>query len=795
MENNKALLEQLIEKLRLISLRQNETQHEINQLRRQIHQLQVNINAEDEMPTAPSVDPLIEEPALEEVPIAPVKSVTSTPVPPASEQLIKRTRRPVKPTPKRKPVFPPINMDFEKFIGENLISKVAILILLLGAAIGGKYAINNSLISPLTRIILGYLLGTGLIGTALRLKHKYEGFSAVLLSGGVTILYFMTFFAYAFYDLIPQTIAFGLMAIFTVFTVVAALHYNRQIIAHLGLVGSYAIPFLLSNDTGNFLFLFCYMALVNAGVLAISVRKYWKLLYYMAFFATTVIFGFWMMDFSYQADNFKLGFGFATIFFVIFYATFLGYKIINREEFKRGDVAMVLLNAFAFYGFGYILLAQRPEYVNLVGLFTLLNAVIHFGVSGMVYKFRLADRNLFYLISGLVLVFLTIAIPVQLDGNWVILAWLAEAVLLFWVARRQGVAFYERMSYVGMVLAIIGLWVNWVARADRFYQTELVNFVPVFNANFLLNLLYIIGFSAITYILFSKKYPPSAELRPGLQKFLRYAIPLVTILLLYTAFLFEINEYWNTNYENSRLLAKTSGTNEYVSGNKSMQLFQVVSALCYTMLFLIAIGAINLWRFKSKNIAIVTLFMMGLTSFFFVTGGELVLLELWNNYLERDQEPNFERGIMHLLSRYLSLGIFSGLLIMIDRTIKRFFPDHLMNTVFQVAFHISILVILSFELTGWMDMNGALQPHRFGLSILWGIYALALIGLGIHKKNKYLRYLAFAIFGLTLLKLFAYDLAGLDTIGKAVVLVSLGILLLLVSFLYNKYNDTIYDEK
>lgn len=792
MEENRILLKQLIEKLRQISLRQNETQHEINQIRRQIHRLELQINTDEDAPVVERIDPLMEDFSRKE------KTETLVPpadVPPVKQPPDRQTKIPDDTMPKWKTILPSGKMDFEKFIGENLISKVAILILLLGAAIGGRYAINNSLISPLTRIILGYVLGLGLIGTAFKLKSKYEAFSAVLLSGGVTILYFMTFFAYAFYDLIPQTLAFGLMIVFTIFTVVASLNYNRQIIALLGLVGSYAIPFLLSNDTGNFLFLFCYMALVNAGILAISVRKYWKLLYYVAFFSTTVIFGFWLMDFSYKAESFAMGFAFATIFFVIFYATFLGYKIINREQFKRGDVAMLLLNAFTFYGSGYILLSQWPEYANLLGLFTLLNALIHFGVSGLVYKFRLADRNLFYLISGLVLIFLTIAIPVQLDGNWVALAWLAEAVLLFWIARRQGVAFYERMSYVGMVLAISSLWLRWAMRVDGFYQTDVVAFIPVFNTNFLLNILYVIGFSIITYILFSKKYPPSAALRPGLQNVLRYIIPTITLLLLYGTFLFEISEYWNTAYENSRLLAKSSGGNEYVSGNKSMLLFQTVSALCYTMLFLIGLGAVNLWRLRSKILGMVTLILMGLTLFVFIGGGEFVLLELWSNYLEREQELNFERGIMHLIARYISLMIVSGMLIMMDKTIKAFFADTWIQTAFQVIFHLAILVILSFELTGWMDMNGALQPHRFGLSILWGVYALALIGWGIYKKNKYLRYLAFAIFGLTLVKLFLYDLSGLDTVGKTVVLISLGILLLLVSFLYNKYTDTIYDEK
>jgi uncharacterized membrane protein len=81
-----------------------------------------------------------------------------------------------------------------------------------------------------------------------------------------------------------------------------------------------------------------------------------------------------------------------------------------------------------------------------------------------------------------------------------------------------------------------------------------------------------------------------------------------------------------------------------------------------------------------------------------------------------------------------------------------------------------------------------------GLSILWGIYALWLISLGIWKQKKHLRIGAIVLFGLTLVKLFVYDISHLDTISKTIVFVSLGVLLLIISFLYNKFKNLILDE-
>jgi len=41
------------------------------------------------------------------------------------------------------------------------------------------------------RIILGYLVGAGLLGFAIKLKKKFENFSAVLLGGSMATMYFI----------------------------------------------------------------------------------------------------------------------------------------------------------------------------------------------------------------------------------------------------------------------------------------------------------------------------------------------------------------------------------------------------------------------------------------------------------------------------------------------------------------------------------------------------------------------------------------------------------------------------
>nr|WP_244267836.1 DUF2339 domain-containing protein [Nonlabens ulvanivorans] len=98
---------------------------------------------------------------------------------------------------------------------------------------------------------------------------------------------------------------------------------------------------------------------------------------------------------------------------------------------------------------------------------------------------------------------------------------------------------------------------------------------------------------------------------------------------------------------------------------------------------------------------------------------------------------------------------------------------------------------MSSELIHWLDMAGARDAYKLGLSILWGVYSFLLIGFGIIKNKPYLRIGGMALFAITLIKLFFYDIAHLNTISKTIVFVSLGILLLIISFLYNKNKNKI----
>jgi uncharacterized membrane protein len=114
--------------------------------------------------------------------------------------------------------------------------------------------------------------------------------------------------------------------------------------------------------------------------------------------------------------------------------------------------------------------------------------------------------------------------------------------------------------------------------------------------------------------------------------------------------------------------------------------------------------------------------------------------------------------------------------------------------IFDLAFAGIFWIILSSELLNILDFVGYKDSYKLALSLFWGAYSLILIALGILWRKAHLRIGAIALFALTLAKLFLYDLTSLSTIAKTIVFVSLGIMLLIISFLYNKYKNLLFHE-
>ena len=85
------------------------------------------------------------------------------------------------------------------------------------------------------------------------------------------------------------------------------------------------------------------------------------------------------------------------------------------------------------------------------------------------------------------------------------------------------------------------------------------------------------------------------------------------------------------------------------------------------------------------------------------------------------------------------------------------------------------------------SIHQLLNLKQLSFSFAWIIYAILIVVVGLWRKIPTLRWVAMGLFGVSIFKIFFYDLAFLETLYRIVLFLGLGIVLLLVSYVYQRY--------
>jgi uncharacterized membrane protein len=334
-----------------------------------------------------------------------------------------------------KPLLPPksqaqksTSFSFENFIGLRVIHFIGIIVLVTGFSIGIKYAIDKELISELARISLAYLAGIILYILSYRLKSKYTLFSAILFSGCAATLYFTTYGAFVYYNMIPFGLAFFIMIGLTIFTVYNALIYNRQEIAILGLIGAYAIPFLISKNQENATLFFLYISLINFGILFLSVKKTWLNVSRLAQHISWFLFIGWAALGRAQNHE-QTALIFMTLFFLLFLFTAASEKLRSKQGITINSIYQLVLNTMSLY-FAAVLTWGNDWKETDLALITLVLAGVS-AVQALLFYYKWKDENAKLYMGSLAFLFLLAFIAFQWEGLVVTFLWLLIAIVVF----------------------------------------------------------------------------------------------------------------------------------------------------------------------------------------------------------------------------------------------------------------------------------------------------------------------------------------------------------------------------
>ncbi len=667
--------------------------------------------------------------------------------------------------------------DLETLIAGKLFLWLGMITGTLAVSFFLKLAFDNQWIGPTGRVLLGGAAGCALLALAERLRLRgYQAYAYVLSGGGILILYLSVYASFSFYHLLGQPPAFALMAIVTATAVLLAARYDAYAIAVLGLIGGFMTPSLLSTNVDNEVGLFGYVALLNAGVLALAYFKRWRSLNYLAFAATWLLFAGWGLKYYGDAKLWPTLF-FLTLFFVMFAALAIIHNVLKQRPARWFDISLLLTNATLYFATSYALLEDHQRLTAAMLRWQGPHALLLAGFFGLLYfiarQRHRTDRLLTYSYVAAAVTFLTMAVAIQLDQLWVTIGWAVEALMLTWVGLR---AEEDAPRFAALPVFTVAV-LHWFSVDMPEYGYHVgTTFWPLLNKR-AVSCAVLVGVCAgVTWLY--RRY--SERVNDDDRDILRNLFALAGSALALALLTVDLNDYFSQRI--AQVTASLPAVGSMLANTQQLAL-SVLWTLYGTAAFIIGL---RLRRAAVRYGALVLLT---------VAGAKILLVDAtyynapWHALLFNQTAAAFALFIA-------ALYVVAHLYARADETIA---PEAArVVSVVTIIGHVFALIALSLETTGYFAAQrggaamavGQLRDLRLArelsLSVLWAVYGGALLGYGFVRHNRLLRVLALALLGLTTCKVFFFDLASLDKAYRIVSFIVLGAILLAVSFLYQQ---------
>ncbi|MCC6484930.1 MAG: DUF2339 domain-containing protein [Armatimonadetes bacterium] len=321
-------------------------------------------------------------------------------------------------------------------------------------------------IGPAGRLAVGFVAGSVFVGGAALAAHRQQKWFAEGLTGTGLAIYYLSIWAGAHvYGLFPFQTAFVLMAIVTAFGVVLAVRYDAISLCLLATLGGFLTPAVLtsaSSSPSSPLPLLTYVAVLNAGIVGVSVFKRWRGAIQLAFISTLVLVAGWALLDYRQAMVWPI-FAYLTLFELEFAGAACLYSLWRRERTPPADLALLFAASF-FYGmFGLSVL--EPRLGNYPGAFPLLAGVAFGASAALVRAISRQDLALQRSLIGLALFYITIALPVQLSQMWLAVGWSLESALLLTMSHALHSRLFRRSAQFvwAISLVVVLTLVSWTS--------------------------------------------------------------------------------------------------------------------------------------------------------------------------------------------------------------------------------------------------------------------------------------------------------------------------------------------
>ncbi len=348
------------------------------------------------------------------------------------------------PTPEWTPMAAPSSPDMfesalrvvrEYFTGGNTLVRAGVIVLFFGVAFLLRYLAEHTRVPIEFRLCGVAVGGIVLLMLGWRLRRQRPAYALALQGGAVGILYLTVFAGLRLYSLLPPGVAFALLAAVAIFSAALAVLQNSQAFAVLAVTGGFLAPILASTGHGSHVVLFSYFAVLNAGILLIAWFKAWRPLNLAGFVFTFLIGTAWGV-LRYRPELLATSEPFLVLFFLLYLAIAILFTSRQAPEL-RGYVDGTLVFGTPIAAFG-LQSAMLHDSRFLLAYSALAVSVLYLGLASLLHRRRRdSQRWLIEAFTALGVLFLTLAVPLALDGRWSAATWSFEGAALVWIGCRQ----------------------------------------------------------------------------------------------------------------------------------------------------------------------------------------------------------------------------------------------------------------------------------------------------------------------------------------------------------------------
>ena len=639
--------------------------------------------------------------------------------------------------------------NFEKYIGENLFGKIGILIFIIGIGFFVKYAIDQNWINETARTLMGYAVGAGMLVLAERLHKRYHTFSSLLAGGAFGIYYLITAIAFHYYALFSHTIAFVILCVTTIFMSAVSVLYDRKELAVTALVGGFIAPFIISTDSSSIISLQIYITILNIGMFCLAMYKKWAILPMVSFAFTYIIL--WgttalgSFSDSEAVTTYPTLFAFATLFYVIF---LLPVVFILRTQYgentRLGLLGIITANSFMYLIYGDFLLQHFEASSDTTAYLAFFIAAVNLAIH-LYLRFRVEGQDtLRNLMLGLAVTFASMGIPILFSTANVLMVWAAESVLLLWLFTKEKNRIYELASAVLLLLTLGAL---------AYYRTTNTFIHDTGDSLFFNGAFFVTTFVSIAYYVVAVIMQFNKELFSDTKRLIAYTpCNAIAYALGFSILFLAFRDNFHFHLEQP--------ISEYAS-------------LLTANIMLLGGALILRKRFEiseNKLAYEISLYLAGI----------LFAMTVWNYTAP---EGLLLRWLMALVTiAYMAYCMRGQLLVTSNQ--------RNLHTEYSI---ISTLMWLTLTRLLLITFNEVNFSTAFSLSL--GIAAFILMCIGMRYHSKEIRIVSLAEFGIVIGKLILNDVWAMPALGKIIVFISLGAILLILSFLYQKLKDALFNEE